>query len=342
MAHLGRSAMLRGFAEVAKDLGLDALKIASQAGVPAAALYDPDLKVSADGVAEMYEVAAELSGAKDFGLRVAERRRTLASFGMVGLVVRNQPTVRGALEKLRRYNWLHNTSVTVELLELEEGALLRFVHQNVARRRQGRELGIAIAVDLMRGLIGPRWKPLEVYLPQPQGASLERYRQVLGVSPVFNADFTGVLIQASDLDRPIEHAEPDTVSQLVQYLDELTAQRQVSFAAEVETLIRQMMLNGTLSADRLGERLGMNRRTLHRKLAAEATSFSELLDKTREGVARPALSETDRPMEAVAELLGFSGISAFSHWFKRRVGVTPSAYRADARGRRGPPAVEPA
>jgi AraC-like DNA-binding protein len=342
MAHLGRSAVLRGFAEVAKDVGLDALKLASHAGIPAAALYDPDLKISIDGAAEMFESAAEISGVKDFGMRVAERRRTLASFGMVGLVVRNQPTVRAALEKMRRYNWLHNTSTTVELIELDEGCLLRIVQSNVARRRQARELAVAVGVDLMRGLVGSRWKPLEVYLPQPQGASLDRYRQVMGVTPVFNADFTGLLIAASDLDQPVLNAEPDTVSQLVQYLDELTAQRQTSFAADVEALIRQMMLDGTLSADRLGERLGMNRRTLHRKLAAEATSFSELLDKTREGVARPALTETDRSLEAIADLLGFSGISAFSHWFKRRVGETPSAYRASAKGRRRPPQVEPA
>ena len=343
MANLGRSAMLRGFAEVAKELGLDPQKIASHAGVPAAALYDPELKVSVDGIAEMFETAAEQSGVPDFGLRVAERRRTLASFGMIGLVVRNQPTVRAALEKMKRYNWLHNTAVTFDFAPVADGVLLRFIQHNTGRRRQARELGVAIAVDLMRTLISPRWRPLEVYLPSPQGAPIERYRQVLGVTPTFNADMTGLLMPAADLDRTIESAEPDMVGQLVQYLDELTAQRRTTFAGQVELLIREMMLNGTLSADRLGERMGMNRRTLHRRLAAEATSFSELLDKTRNNVADAALAETDRPLESIAELLGFSGLSAFSHWFKRQFGVTPSAYRAERRRKRPPAAqVEPA
>ena len=43
MSYLGRSAGLTGYLELAREVGLDAYKLAAAAGVPAAALTDPAL-----------------------------------------------------------------------------------------------------------------------------------------------------------------------------------------------------------------------------------------------------------------------------------------------------------
>src|SRR5258707_10152239 len=96
MSNLARAAGLTGFADLALTVGVDPYKIAAEAGVPAAALSDPDMRVPARAVDQMFEVAAERSGCDDFGLRIAENRR-LSNLGPIGLVVREQPTLRKAL-----------------------------------------------------------------------------------------------------------------------------------------------------------------------------------------------------------------------------------------------------
>jgi len=44
----------------------------------------------------------------------------------------------------------------------------------------------------------------------------------------------------------------------------------------------------------------------------------------------------DRPLAEVADLLGFSGLSALSRWFNGRFDCTASAWRAAQRGRMVP------
>ena len=46
MSHLARAAGLTGFVEVALSVGIDPYRVAADAGVPAAALSDPDMKVA--------------------------------------------------------------------------------------------------------------------------------------------------------------------------------------------------------------------------------------------------------------------------------------------------------
>ena len=62
MSNLARAAGLTGFTELALAVGLDAYKLAAEAGVPAAALSDPDMRVPAKGIDMMFEMAAERGG----------------------------------------------------------------------------------------------------------------------------------------------------------------------------------------------------------------------------------------------------------------------------------------
>src|SRR4026207_1429461 len=111
-----RSAVLTNFAEVARSVGLDSYRLLADLGLPQRCLLDSDLKVPIDAVRELLERAAQRSGIEAFGLpvaavaepldRAAQRSgieafgllmaetRQLSNLGMVGLLVREQPTVR--------------------------------------------------------------------------------------------------------------------------------------------------------------------------------------------------------------------------------------------------------
>jgi len=115
---------------------------------------------------------------------------------------------------------------------------------------------------------------------------------------------------------------------LTQYLEHLAAGRTASLRGQVLDLILSMLSNGGCTVDRVAHRLGMDRRTLHRRLAAEGTSFTEILESARGDLATTLLSNSDRPMQNVAETLGFGSLSAFGHWFRRRFECSASRYRA--------------
>ena len=77
----------------------------------------------------------------------------------------------------------------------------------------------------------------------------------------------------------------------------------------------------------IARRLAVSLRSLQRKLADEGTSFAALLDETRSTLARGYLDEDRYSVSEITYLLGFAGVSAFSHAFKRWTGSSPSAYR---------------
>jgi AraC-like DNA-binding protein len=326
MAHLARSAGLTGFVDLAITLGIDPYKIATEAGLPAAAFNDPDMRVPARAVSLMHDLAAERSGVEDFGLRLVENRR-LSNLGPIAMVIREQPNLRAAVAQLRRYIWLQNDAYSISMEEMGEIAVLR-LHAPPWTGRQGAEVSVGVAMRMFRELLGETWRPLEVHLQHDAPVKLDSYLRVYGVIPLFQQDFIGVVLPRSDLDRPISTADPAMARQVVRYLEQIAASRGSSFSDKVSEMIVLLLPNGGVTVERVAQRLAMDRRTLHRRLVAEGTTFSELLNTARREVAEPLLARSERSFQSVADLLGFSSVSAFAHWFRRQFGSTASAYRA--------------
>jgi len=116
MPHLIRSAVLTDYVTVARSVGLEPYRLVRAAGLPQSCLRDPDRKIPFAAVLHLLEESARAAGIEDFGLRLAERR-SLSNLGPIGLLIREQPTVRKAIEAYIRYGWLHAESVVLRLEE---------------------------------------------------------------------------------------------------------------------------------------------------------------------------------------------------------------------------------
>ena len=80
---------------------------------------------------------------------------------------------------------------------------------------------------------------------------------------------------------------------------------------------------------------------LHRICRAELDrSPAELVNQRLTAAAQERLSRSGAPLKAVAADLGFPDASRFGHFFKRRTGLSPGAWRAAAARRDAGPAPE--
>ena len=77
----------------------------------------------------------------------------------------------------------------------------------------------------------------------------------------------------------------------------------------------------------VAEALGVSPRTLHRRLADEHTSYSEILDQTRLMRAATLLKETDMKLLDITLVLGYENASSFTRAFRRWAGLPPREYR---------------
>ena len=81
------------------------------------------------------------------------------------------------------------------------------------------------------------------------------------------------------------------------------------------------------SMESVAKQLATTERTLNRKLNAESTSFTQILDDVRCNLAKEYLGSTKLSIEDISELVGFSEAANFRHAFRRWTGSTPAHYR---------------
>jgi AraC-like DNA-binding protein len=64
--------------------------------------------------------------------------------------------------------------------------------------------------------------------------------------------------------------------------------------------------------------------------AADRHKFHAIVDSVRSELAVRLLQNRRASLDAVADMLGFSSVSAFSRWFRDRFGTRPSEWRKQA------------
>jgi AraC-like DNA-binding protein len=83
----------------------------------------------------------------------------------------------------------------------------------------------------------------------------------------------------------------------------------------------------------------MSRRTVHRALAREGHTFSQIVDEVRRELASRYVADRHRSLAEISELLGFAAPSGFSRWYRRHFKVPASRKRTATRRK---PSKEPA
>lgn len=332
-----RAAALANFPDVVRRHGLDAQVLLAEAGIPVECLDDPERMVPVERAYRLLDRAAQLAGAPSLGLEMAESNR-ISTLGLLGLILREEPTLHDALTTLLRYRRIHNESLLLALEHTGSGkdrlAVLRLALAAPAGTPvvQATEQGMGMLLRSLRLLLPPAWRPRLACLSHGPVGPREVYQRVLDAPLQFHADFNGVVFDGADLQRPMRSADPALVRQARAQLDQVLAQRgAVSCGQRVGELVRVLLPAGRCSIEHVAQTLGMHRRTLHRHLLKEGTGFDAIVHQVRAELATHLVAETRRPLSQVSELLGFSAPPAFSRWYRGAFGGPPRASRGGDR-----------
>lgn len=330
MTILLRAATLTNFESVASACGLDARALVAEVGLPPRCLDDPDLLIQATAVARLLELAAKRGNEPAFGLRMAAARR-LSNLGPLGLLVRDQPTLRHALGALVRHMHLHNEAFSVTL---EEGDGLVTIREETeieggGATRQAIELGMATTFRLLAIFLGENWRPRLVSFRHPAPRDLRWHQRIFGPALAFGEEINGIVCNAADLDAPNPGADP-VMARYTRLLLEADHGKHPPMSDRVRRLAVLLLPRGHCRVETVARHLGVDRRTVANHLSAEHTTFSALVDGMRCDLLERYLKEGSRPLSEVSALLGFSEPSSFSRWHRRHFGG-PARDRLDPR-----------
>jgi AraC-like DNA-binding protein len=335
MRGLVRSASLTNYADVAAKARLDPYRLLSEFRLPQRCLREPELKVPIDAVRGLLEASAERSGIEAFGLLMAEKRR-LSNLGPLGLLVREQPTLRLAIEALARYANRLNEALFLTLEDAGDVVVLReeLIVGKTGSVRQSTELAIGVAFTILKGLLGPGWKPRRVCFAHDAPVDRSVHDRVFGRIVEFGHDFNGIVCLRKDL----EARNPNADALMARYAQGLVEANYAGKAPDMTSQVRQLVVTllstGNCTIDLAAKHLGVTRRTIHRHLTQEGKTFSDIVEAVRRELAARYVKDKHRSLAEVSSLLGFAAPSGFSRWYRREFGEAASEKRA-ASPRRG-------
>ncbi|MBI5716632.1 MAG: AraC family transcriptional regulator [Burkholderiales bacterium] len=323
-----RAAVLAGFERLAADLQLDALALVRRVGLAPRCLRSPDMVIPAVKAYRLLELAAAISGTPDLGLRLSQRGSQLSSLGALGALIRDEPNVRSALQRLAGNLSMHSTCIELNLHESPGLAVVRIdVHSGGELLvRQATESALGGLVHLLRGFMGTAWRPTRVMFIHRCAATDRPHRRLFGCPVHFEMDSNAVVLPSSALDQPVPLAD----SRLRRYAN-MPALRDAGVgktdAHRVRSAINRLLPAGSCTSSAVAAELGVSRRTLTRQLAAGGERYGELLAQARLELARQYLAGGALSMTQIAGLLGFATLSSFSRWFVRHMRAAPSRWR---------------
>lgn len=336
MGPMIRGASLRGFAGLVRELGGDPEQFAGRFAIPLDAFTSQEGLVSITSHDLMLDAAALELGCPDFGRRLA-RRQDLTILGRLALAIQASSTAAEALECASRFLFVHSPALSIDVEPDPRGSrgVVALTYRKDLRESpyspQATELGLGlfhqIASVLAGGLAGLR----SVELPHQPLSPVAAYVAYFGADVKFGCQAAALRVERWRLDQEFTAANA-TIRQVA--IDYLTS-RHTDPERQVSTHVRRALADSiSVTPPLIGNiarLLALHPRTLQRRLAAESTTFEEILEDLRRDLVLRHLGTTDLPLGQVAALAGFTEQSSLTHAVQRWTGNSPTVIRRQAR-----------
>ncbi|MEU9796192.1 AraC family transcriptional regulator [Streptomyces sparsogenes] len=329
MKPLVRVAALSGYVEFCQSLGVDPQDLMTRVGLDVTVLAVQDTWIPGTAVADLLELSAAATHREDFGLRMAEYRR-LSALGPLSLVAREEPDVRSAVRLILGYEHMYNEVLRMRLDEREGLATFKVQLEFGEGReaRQATELAVAAFHRLVGHFLGRPFRPLSVSFSHGEPADTDTHDRLFGPVVGFGQSFDGMVFYTAELDAPNALADPLLRAYAREYFDAIAVPRDTTEVDRVRELIEVLLPTGRCSLEHVAHSLGVDRRTVHRRLADAGETFSSVLTATRRQLAEQFVANPRRSLTEVSGLLGFSTPSAFSRWFREQYGCSAQQWRS--------------
>ncbi len=293
-------------------------------------LLEEDHFLSIEQLRRLVIRSFELTGEGWLGLDVG-RSTQVSSHGPIGYAMVASADVRQALEVAVRYSSLR-LQVTKFALDQGDGRLRLRIEPSAGWGELEEYIslhivgGVSVLLETVSGMQLPDTR---VALAYAEPAWSGEYRERLkGVELEFDAAVSAIDLPESFVSTPCITADATAFREAIRLCERTEARHETDGDLSQQVLERLLDRQGDYpSLSEMAKALHLSDRTLNRKLKAQGTSYQMLLDDVRQELAMWYLRQTQLPIEAIADRLGYRDTSNFSRTCKRWFGVTPRAIR---------------
>ncbi len=322
-----RIAGLNGYREFVRELGHDPEPLVQSAELHINWFDEPDHLIPAWNGCKLLEISAERLDCPTFGLQLAQRQG-LSMLGPLGLMLQHSDTLESALEDLQKF--LHVHSQAGNLQSTTSGNLLHITYAPLVSyqgsAKQLIDLTLAVGFSIISSLSNKSVSLISAYFTYTAPIEAPSYRKFFNCPVLFGAAENGVTVSKNVLAGSLASNQQSIRGFLNTYLQDKEAALRPTIDENLRILVRQLLPLGKCRLDIVSSALGVDKRTLQRRLKEVNTTFQTLIDQERQKIAVKYLKESDLGIAQISDLLGYADPSIFSRNFKRWYGSSPAEY----------------
>ncbi|MBV8760419.1 MAG: AraC family transcriptional regulator [Deltaproteobacteria bacterium] len=315
-------AYIRDFVELTARWKVDPARLLRGLPVTAESLADPATRVPLQVCEAILARGIELTKEPALGVHLGMAMR-VSSHGFLGFAAMTANNVREALELAVRFASTRTNAIGLSLHVEGDRASVAIEERTPLPPALREVLVLALVIGVWQLGMQLTGKPLdgvgECAFPRP------KFPLPVGDRLRFDRPVHRLVFSARELDLPLVTADA-AAKRLAK--DQLERELAALAEADIVARVRTALADGSPSIVELAKRLKMSPRTLKRRLAEHATTYSELRDDQRRQRALLLLDDRSLSISEIALRLGYTELPNFTRAFKKWTGATPAAYRA--------------
>ena len=250
--------VFRGVPEILERFNVPSEPILRAAKLTLRDLEDPELTAPFAEMDELISACVRETKCTHLGLLIG-RYVNLRSFGIMGRLARNAPSVGEALQDLSAFFQLHDSGGSPSIAV--DGGKVTFsyaIHvSGIRNANQVYDLSLHAMVNLMRQLCGTGWRPELILLPRKRPSDLQPYREAFGVPLHFNATQAALEFPEWWLSRGVIDSDPLLHSILEDRASVAMDQQDPMFLGDVRRTIRILLASHECSRGDVARKLGI-------------------------------------------------------------------------------------
>lgn len=328
MANGDRFRMPTGMLPVLREAGVDVDTVLQRAQLPASVRLGEGEVTTAQFFA-FWQAVSEIEPDPMLGIRLIRHGSKVPSPHPVQRATRSARDFRDAIVRLARYKRLC-VPEDVRMEETTDTCRIRFEWYHADRNPPAilTDRAFAFLLEMGRNGTGRRIDAagLELTRPHHDPRGLE---EEFGCRVRFGAPHDVLVLRQKDLDLPFLSQDTEADRVLVSQLERerQSVEDGDGFAVKVGWVLRRRLASGRPELKAIALELGTSERTLQRQLSREGTNFQDLVNGTRQKLAKAYLVDPRVELSEVAFLLGFEDSNSFFRAFRSWENSTPMEWR---------------
>jgi AraC-like DNA-binding protein len=321
----------RQIADLLDARGRQSSMIFREVGLDPKRVRQEDARIPYAKHAALIEAAASHLDDPSFGLHFGSSA-DLLDVGALVYVAANSPNLGRAIQNFLNYLRINSEGARAHLDSGDQLATFtwEFLEPLALNNRQNNEMTLCIVMHFFRFLVGRHIRPEWVEFRHSRKDGIKALEQFFGSKVTFASGRNVIILKRALLELPCKNPDPRLLKILKAHCDTLLAKLgpDTDLKQQVEHLISNHLTSGAITAKNVAQELAMSERTLARRLAKRGTTFGQLVDNVRRGLAERYLSEPGARANQISYMLGYRDPAAFTTAFRRWTGKSPMQYRA--------------